>query len=190
LYIETVKNKTAPLIEKTIFSDYLFVLTRRNFSAKLFIYAIVCKLFAYYLYFMQKGQRQNLLKDLIRANEIGTQEELSVLLDKKGIAATQSSVSRDLVELGIVKVGGIYALPETRGDAHIFGLQSLETAGNNLIVAKCEPGLASAACVKLDAAQIKEIVGTIAGEDTIFIAVKDAKAQKTVMRKVWEIFER
>ena len=57
-------------------------------------------------------------------------------------------------------------------------------------MAKCELGLASAVCVKLDAAEIKEIVGTIAGEDTIFIAVKDAKAQKAVMRKVWEIFEK
>lgn len=139
---------------------------------------------------MQKGKRQNIIRDLIRSGEIGTQEELSALLEKRGISATQSSVSRDLVELGIVKVGGFYALPETRGDANVFGLNSLETAGENLIVAKCELGLASAVCVKLDAAEIKEIVGTIAGEDTIFIAVKDAKAQKAVMKKIWELFER
>ena len=138
---------------------------------------------------MQKGIRQNVIRELIGSKEIGTQEDLSDLLDKEGISATQSSISRDLVELGIVKVGGFYALPEVRGAENIFGLQSLETAGNNLIVGKCELGLASAACVKLDAAEIKEIVGTIAGEDTIFIAVKDAKAQKIVIKKVWEIFE-
>ncbi len=139
---------------------------------------------------MQKGTRQNVIKDLIRANEIGTQGELSKLLKLKKVTATQSSISRDLVELGVVKVGGFYTLPETRSETNVFGLQKLETAGNNLIVAKCEPGLASAVCVKLDAAQINEIVGTIAGEDTIFIAVKDAKAQKSAMRKIWKIFEK
>ncbi len=138
---------------------------------------------------MQKGIRQNIIRELIISGEIGTQDELSALLDKKGISATQSSVSRDLVELGIIKIGGVYALPETRGKENIFGLQCLETAGNNLIVGKCELGLASAACVKLDAAEIKEIIGTIAGEDTIFIAVKDAKAQKIVIKKIWKIFE-
>ncbi len=137
---------------------------------------------------MQKGLRQNLIRALIRANEIGTQDELTDLLDQKGVSATQSSVSRDLVELGVMKINGIYALPETRGEANIFGLQSLETAGNNLIVAKCELGLASAACVKLDAAEFTEIVGTIAGEDTIFIAIKDAKEQKMALRKIWELF--
>lgn len=139
---------------------------------------------------MQKGQRQSIIKELIRANAIGTQEDLTELLDTKNIQANQSSISRDLVELGIVKVGGVYALPETRIEENIYGLQNLETAGNSLIVAKCELGLASAACVKIDAAAINEIIGTIAGEDTIFIAVKDAKAQKTAMRKIWELFGR
>lgn len=138
---------------------------------------------------MQKGARQNVIKDLIRAGEIATQEELSALLEKRGIAATQSSVSRDLDELGITKAGGFYALPEMRGEANVFGLRKLDTAGNNLIIAKCELGLASAVCVQIDAAEIKEIAGTIAGEDTIFIAVKDAKAQKAAVRKIWEIFE-
>ncbi|CAN5864134.1 hypothetical protein BH20ACI4_BH20ACI4_18580 [soil metagenome] len=194
---KTIKNQrlSAFICGKNKFIIFLqlgitfFILTIHNFLIKLFIYAIVCRLFAYFLYFMQKGARQNLVKDLILENKIGTQEELSGLLEDKGISATQSSVSRDLVELGIIKVGGFYALPEMRGEANIFGLQSLETAGENLIVAKCELGLASAACVKLDAAEIKEIVGTIAGEDTIFIAVKDAKAQKTVMKKIRELFE-
>lgn len=138
---------------------------------------------------MQKGIRQNIIKDLILSGEIGTQDELSALLGKKGISATQSSVSRDFVEIGIIKVGGFYALPETRSEKNIFGLESLETAGDNLIVGKCELGLASAACVKLDAAEILEIVGTVAGEDTIFIAVKDAKAQKIVIKRIWEVFE-
>lgn len=139
---------------------------------------------------MQKGQRQNIIKDLIRSNEIGTQSELSNLLKKEKVSATQSSVSRDLVELGVIKIGGFYALPEMRRETNIFGLKSLENAGENLLVAKCDSGLASAVCVKIDAAELEEIVGTIAGEDTIFIAVKNAKAQKTATKKIWEMFER
>lgn len=138
---------------------------------------------------MQKGNRQKIIKGLIRDGGIGTQEELSALLKKKRISATQSSISRDLIDLGVKKIGGFYALPEMRVEKNIFGLQSVENAGDNLIVAKCESGLASAVCVKIDAAEIKEIVGTIAGEDTIFIAVKNAKLQKIVAKKVWELFE-
>ncbi len=138
---------------------------------------------------MQKSLRQKTILDLIRATEIGTQEELSALLESQNFYITQSSISRDLVELGIIKIHGIYALPETRVETNPFGVQSLEKSGNNLIVAKCKLGLASAVCVKIDAAEIKEILGTVAGEDTIFIAVSDAKSQKTVSRKIWEIFE-
>lgn len=138
---------------------------------------------------MQKGNRQNIIKDLILSGGIGTQNELLKSLKRKKVSATQSSVSRDLVELGVVKIKGFYALPETRSKTNPFGLQNLENAGENLIVAKCESGLASAVCVKIDAAEIKEIVGTIAGEDTIFIAVKDAKAQKNAVKKIWGIFE-
>jgi transcriptional regulator of arginine metabolism len=137
---------------------------------------------------MTKGDRQLKILDLISTNEISTQEELNELLEKSGVFVNQSSVSRDLVELGIIKINGNYTLPETRSEANIFGLSSLECAGDSLIVAKCSLGLASAACVKLDNARIGEIVGTIAGEDTIFIAVKDAKTQKLAIRKLWELF--
>ncbi|MCW5959072.1 MAG: hypothetical protein KIS76_02865 [Pyrinomonadaceae bacterium] len=139
---------------------------------------------------MTKGDRQHKILELISENEISTQEDLNELLERSGVFVNQSSVSRDLDQLGIIKVNGNYTLPETRSEANIFGLSSLETAGGNLIVAKCSLGLASAACVKLDAAAIHEIVGTIAGEDTIFIAVKDAKTQKSAMRKIWELFEK
>jgi transcriptional regulator of arginine metabolism len=139
---------------------------------------------------MQKEQRQTVILKLITANQIGRQEELAEILEKKGFSVTQSSVSRDLLELGIVKVGGFYALPQKPQHAIVFGLVSLEIAGENLVVAKCEAGLASACAVRIDAAQIEEIVGTIAGDDTIFIAVRGSKEQKAVLKKVWEIFEK
>ncbi|HLM02669.1 MAG TPA: hypothetical protein VK400_16565 [Pyrinomonadaceae bacterium] len=138
---------------------------------------------------MQKEQRHTVILKLISAKPISRQEELAELLEKKGFAVTQSSVSRDLLDLGIVKIHGHYALPKKPRGAVAFGLLGLEPAGDNLIVAKCEPGLASAVAVRVDEAAINEIVGTIAGDDTIFIAVKDKSEQKTVIKKIWEMFE-
>jgi transcriptional regulator of arginine metabolism len=138
---------------------------------------------------MQKSERQQFILDLIAAKNIGTQEELSELLEKKGFSATQSSISRDLLDLGVIKANGAYTLPQRPTSADVFGILSLDTAGPNLIVAKCRSGLASAATVRIDASRIEGIVGTIAGDDTIFIAVTDEKAQRIVMKKVWEVFE-
>ena len=139
---------------------------------------------------MQKEQRQSSILKLIATGKIGRQEELAELLERKKINVTQSSVSRDLDELGIIKVGGFYALPQKPKNAVAFGLLKLETAGENLIVAKCESGLASAVAVRIDAADITEIVGTIAGDDTIFVAVKDRNDQKIVIKRIWETFDK
>ncbi|HEY8560754.1 MAG TPA: hypothetical protein VIL74_10305 [Pyrinomonadaceae bacterium] len=139
---------------------------------------------------MQKEQRKTTILKLITANQIGRQEELAEILEKKGFSVTQSSVSRDLLELGIVKVGGFYALPQKPKSDLVFGLVKLEIAGENMVVAKTEAGLASACAVRIDSAGIEEIVGTIAGDDTIFIAVRGAKEQKAVLKKVWELFEK
>ena len=139
---------------------------------------------------MVKEKRQQKIRDLIKSRNISTQNELAELLTKPNFSVTQSSVSRDLEQLGVIKLNSFYALPQAFDEPRKFGLLSLETAGENLIVAKCESGLASAVAVKIDGARIAEIVGTIAGDDTIFIAVKDTKSQKTVIKKIWEeVFE-
>ena len=117
---------------------------------------------------------------------IGTQEDLRALLERSGVPATQSSVSRDLEELGVVKHHGHYTLPRTNGAA-TRGLVSLDQAGESLVIARTMPGLASAVAVEIDSAALPDVVGTIAGEDTIFIAVRDAKSQRGVIKKVWEI---
>ena len=134
-----------------------------------------------------KRQRQKRILNLIRAKRISTQEELRDHLERGGVPATQSSLSRDLEELGVVKHHGFYALPHANGDA-ARGLLSLDVAGEILIVAKCLPGRASAVAVEIDDAAIPEIVGTLAGEDAIFVAVRDAKAQRLTMKKIWELF--
>jgi len=136
---------------------------------------------------MLKHERQKKILNLIRAKPIGTQEVLRAHLERTGVPATQSSVSRDLEELGIVKHHGRYALPQANGDS-TRGLLSLDVAGEVLVIAKCLPGRASAVAVEIDDAAIPEIVGTLAGEDTIFIAARDQKAQRAAMKKVWEMF--
>lgn len=136
---------------------------------------------------MNKRDRQQKILDLIRAKPLGTQEDLRTLLERAGVPATQSSVSRDLEELGVVKQHGHYTLPRTNGAA-ARGLLSLDQAGDSLIIARTAPGHASPVAVEIDAAAMPEVVGTIAGEDTIFIAVRDAKAQRTALKQIWEMF--
>jgi transcriptional regulator of arginine metabolism len=137
---------------------------------------------------MDKEQRQHKLLSLIRAKPVSTQGELAAHLERAGFAATQSSISRDLEELGIVKRRGRYVVPQAENGAAARGLLSLDAAGDVLVVARCEPGLASAVAVEIDRAQIAEIVGTLAGEDTIFIAVSERRAQRAVIKKIWELF--
>jgi transcriptional regulator of arginine metabolism len=138
---------------------------------------------------LEKEKRKQTIIDLIGAKPVGTQGELAGLLERAGFAVTQSSVSRDIAELGIVKRRGRYVAPQATDGARARGLLSLEAAGDALVVARCEPGLASAVAVQIDRATISEIVGTLAGEDTVFIAVRDAKTRHAAIRKIWELFQ-
>jgi transcriptional regulator of arginine metabolism len=138
---------------------------------------------------MLKNERQRRILSLIQAKPIGTQADLKAHLERVGVPATQSSVSRDLEELGILKHNGRYTLPRTNGAA-THGLLSLDVAGEVLIVAHTQPGLASAVAVQIDNAALPEIVGTLAGEDTIFIAVSELKAQRSVVQQIWGLFEK
>lgn len=139
---------------------------------------------------MQKENRLMTIVKFISDGQIGRQEELVALLNEIGFVVTQSSVSRDLDELEIIKASRFYAVPKKPENTVAFGLLSSDTAGENMIVARCESGLASAVAVKIDGAKISSIVGTIAGDDTIFIAVKNRNEQKTVIKKIWEIFKK
>lgn len=139
---------------------------------------------------MQKDQRQEALLKLISAERIASQAELARRLRSRNFDVTQASISRDLEELGVIKSSGIYTLPKKPRGAAFFGVRGLETSGDSLVVVKCDSGLASAAAVQIDAARIPEIVGTIAGDDTIFVAVRDARAQRTAMKRIWEAFDK
>jgi transcriptional regulator of arginine metabolism len=131
-----------------------------------------------------KQQRQRLIADWLRQHRIGSQEELVARLDLAGLPATQATVSRDLDELGAVRVrrGGTmhYRLPEQmeNGEANRLDrllaewVTDIATAGN-LVILKTPPGSANLVANALDAAGLDEVAGTIAGDDTIFVALVD-----------------
>ncbi|CAN5351045.1 arginine repressor [soil metagenome] len=137
---------------------------------------------------MHKEDRHNALLQLISSEAVSSQTELASRLCETGFKVTQASVSRDLEELGIVKIDGRYELMPRNNGISEFGSVSLETVGDNLIVGKCASGLASAITVRIDGQKIPQIVGTIAGDDTIFIAVKSSESQAVVISAIKAIF--
>jgi transcriptional regulator of arginine metabolism len=136
---------------------------------------------------MQKIDRHQAILELIASRPIGRQSDLVEMLTGRGFGVTQASVSRDLEELGIRKFRGRYVQRVTAAAANEFGLSRIDTAGENLVVVRCKSGLASAAAVRIDGAGVPEIIGTIAGDDTIFVAVGGQKEQARAVRKLRKI---
>ncbi|MBC7901361.1 MAG: arginine repressor, partial [Saprospiraceae bacterium] len=102
---------------------------------------------------MHKSDRQHKILSVIAAKPIARQDELAKLLRKNGFSVTQASISRDLDELGVVKLDGVYSQPQVNPPGNRFGIREIVPAGDTLIVAKFEPGMASAAAVRMDAAR-------------------------------------
>lgn len=130
-----------------------------------------------------KESRQALIRELISEQQVPNQDALLKLLAEAGFAVTQSSVSRDLAELGVEKTGGHYRLPVS-GEASGLGILSAVPAGPNLLVLKTAIGAAPLAGVKLDALGLPQVIGTISGDDTIFLATADALGQQTVLKQL------
>lgn len=138
---------------------------------------------------MNKKSRQIKLATLLKEYPTGNQSELQKRLHKIGIKTTQASISRDLTELSAVKVDGVYRLPTLdKGESTVVDRLDAERAGDNLIVLKTGPGHAAVAGVHIDRAKISEIIGTIAGDDTIFIAVASRDDQTRVIKKIFTLF--
>src|SRR6185503_15318739 len=134
-----------------------------------------------------KRARQQKILEIISDKPIATQQELAAEVAKRGIAATQSSVSRDIVELGLTKLNGCYVPP--RGALPNDGpIIDIDTAGDNLIVVKTRIGQAQPAALTIDDAGINSIVGTVAGDDTILIAVKSLIAQRAAVKAIVKLF--
>lgn len=137
-----------------------------------------------------KQGRQQIICDLIATNEIHSQEQLVELLAERGIETTQTTLSRDLTELKVFKGPNGYALPNT--DLSVSATTSelkrfLETLlvsidqASNLVVLKTRPGRAQILGYELDRGGIPLVVGTLAGDDTLFVATRsDADARQLI----------
>ena len=131
--------------------------------------------------------RRDALKRIIRGGEIGRQAELVRLLKREGYPVTQSSVSRDLRDLGVAKVGDRYVLAEDAGapvaDLSVVAafVREVTPAGPNLTVVRTTVGSAQSVALAIDRARWPEVVGTLSGDDTIFIATATARAQHSVL---------
>lgn len=139
---------------------------------------------------MEKQQRQKLILSIIKTQRISNQLELVQALEVKGVVCTQASISRDLSDLKVGKVGGAYKTPDLQPKmmSPLVGTLSVDRAGDHLIVIRTGPGSAQAAALIIDRAKIGGIVGTVAGDDTIFIAVKTRDNQNAVIKDIHKIF--
>ncbi len=134
--------------------------------------------------------RREALRRIIVQSTVGRQQDLVRLLRKTGHPATQSSVSRDLRELGVAKLGDRYVLPaDAESGAARFGavagfVRQVRTAGPHLTVVRTAAGAAQSVAIALDRAQWPEVVGTVSGDDTIFVATASASAQRKLQARL------
>jgi transcriptional regulator of arginine metabolism len=147
---------------------------------------------------VMKRARQQAIGDVVRTRHVRTQRELVTALREKGFRATQATVSRDITEMGLTKVNVdgvlIYGLPPTEavlepsGEQRLAGLLAelpvqVHSSGT-LVVVRAVPGTAHAIAAALDRARWPDVLGTIAGDDTLFVACLDEAAARRVLARL------
>jgi transcriptional regulator of arginine metabolism len=139
--------------------------------------------------------RRNAILRILRGGVVRRQSDLAQLLKRDGFEVTQSSVSRDLRELGVLKASGRYLVPpdeisRANGDFGALSqfVRTVRPAGNSLTVIRTTIGAAASVAVALDKAEWPEVVGTISGDDTIFLATADSRAQHRLIDRLNALF--
>ena len=146
----------------------------------------------------QKTQRLSIIRKIIRSEFISSQEELIARLEECGVVVTQSTLSRDLRFMNVAKVphkerGYIYVLPNT---AHSDLVVSTNITDNivdiafsgNMCVITTKPGYASAISVPIDSRGISEVLGTIAGDNTILLILREGFSMDALMEQLYNLF--
>lgn len=147
---------------------------------------------------VMKQLRQQAIRDLVEQRSVRTQQELAAALRERGFRVTQATVSRDVTELGLVKVtrDGVsaYAVPSRAADLEASGeerlgklLRSLPIdirQAGVLLVLRTIPGSAHAVAAAIDRSRWPEVVGTVAGDDTLFVAFADRPSLERVRRRL------
>ena len=151
---------------------------------------------------MGKKERLSAIKKIVTEKNVSTQEEMISLLREAGFDVTQATASRDINELGLIKTVDAsgrshYSFPEsgpTQASVRRYktilreSIVSADTA-QNLVVIKCHTGMGNAACESLDNIVSNEVVGTIAGDNTIFVACRDVEAAVNTLEMIVGIIE-
>lgn len=137
---------------------------------------------------VKKLHRHRLISRMLSAGPVRSQEELRAMLESAGVAATQGTLSRDLHELGVVKGASGYTLPASPsngvrttdlGRALETHLLSSDFAGN-IVVLKTEPGHAGLLASEVDRASLSGVVGSLAGDDTVFLTARTPKVARSL----------
>ena len=140
---------------------------------------------------MSKNRRQSKIREAVESDQVRSQRSLSGILEQQGIHVTQATLSRDILELGLVKVRGVYRAPEeNQSSPHADLRRSLRQLvidsgiSGNILMMKTTPGGAHALGVVLDAAGWPEILGTVAGDDTVFALLRSSRLGKQVLQRI------
>jgi transcriptional regulator of arginine metabolism len=143
----------------------------------------------------QQLDRRGAIVRILREGLVRKQEDLVRLLKREGHDVTQSSVSRDLRDLGALKASGRYVLPpdevmRANGDFDMLAqfVRGLRKAGPSITILKTTIGAAQSVAVAIDKAEWPEVAGTISGDDTIFIATANSRAQDELVGRLHSIF--
>ena len=143
----------------------------------------------------QQLERRGAILRILREGQVRRQEDLVRLLRKAGHEVTQSSISRDLRDLGVLKASGRYVLPaeeltRTNGDFGTLArfVRQLRLAGPTLTVLRTTIGAAQSVAVAIDRAEWPEVSGTLSGDDTIFIATANAGARDQLVGRLRALF--
>lgn len=142
-----------------------------------------------------QSDRRNAILRILRGTPVRNQDELVRLLRQAGHEVTQSSISRDLRDLGVMKSAGRYLPPLERAPAAIDDfaavrrfVRGVATAGTALTVVRTTAGAAQSVAIAIDKAEWPEVVGTISGDDTIFVATDTARAQAQLVDRLRALF--
>ena len=147
-----------------------------------------------------KSNRQTVILEIISTEEIETQNQLMHAWEERGIHTTQATLSRDIRDMHLTKEAapnGGYRYVATRRDFgdHVVRLQKIfresvvsYDVAQNLFIIRTLPGLASAACSAMDAIEVDGLVGTIAGDDTAFLAMRDNAAALALYEEIQNLF--
>ena len=163
----------------------------RSFSRCLHFYSRAALLCVH----MSKSARQALILGILRDGPISSQNRIAAELKRGGFSANQATISRDLRELGVLKTAQGYTLPQSSQNGIEFGMTRFAfvysaAVSGTMVVLRTPPAMASPTAMEIDKGGLEGVLGTIAGDDTVFLAMQDSEAAQRLVDEVHEILRK